>query len=118
MNYNFEGFVEKIRIESWGAEIVVRSEFDETGLKFPQRLLFTVSSKSMGKIPEGLSKNDMVSIIFTPYLREGITKATKKPYTAMVLFLNELELVSKYGTNDMSASGEPEDEDPTYGLPF
>lgn len=116
ISYEYTGWVEKIKIESYGIEIVMRTDFDEKDVKYPQHVLFKVSKKNTGKIPEGLCKDDKVTVKFMPFLNEGVSKNTGNPYAIMGLMVQELSLIAKSSTTNKEVT--VDDNEMPDDLPF
>ena len=110
ITYEYEGFVNKIRKTSWGAEIILRTENDETQTKYPQHILINVSQKNVDKLPADLDANDKVYVKFMPFLKEGVSERTQKAYTINNNMMMEMKILEKaQPSQDEAADSTPDD---------
>lgn len=74
ITYEFEGYVKKVNRTQWGVDVTVGTLKDEGNEKYPQRILFSTSKKSIDKVPDELGEGDKVKVQFAPFLNEGVSK--------------------------------------------
>jgi len=112
VKYEFVGYVSKFNENRFGKELTIRTNPDETGLKYPQRVMFSTSEKKKDLVPD-VSAGDKVRIEFMPILIEGVSKGTNKVYAINKLFIQSCEILEKGAVQESeSTSGDADD------LPF
>jgi len=80
ITYEFEGYVKKVNRTQWGVDVIVGMLKDEGDEKYPQRVLFSTSKKSIDKVPESLGDGDKVKVQFAPFLNEGVSQKSQRVY--------------------------------------
>lgn len=110
--YTFVGWIDKIgAVNKYGRDVYVRTLKDEVGEKFPQKIMFSVSVKNLDKIDETQHcKNAKVSIVFVPFLQQGVSK-TNKAYSINKMMLQSITLIEAAPVGE---DGEEVEED----MPF
>ena len=109
ITYEFEGWVHRVNRQSWGTEVVVRADADESAVKFKQHMLFFASRKYADRVPQDLDVNDKVKVKFIPILEEGVSEKTKRAYSINKMMIMELsveEKIAPQGSGDEQSGGE------------
>lgn len=99
--YTFVGWVDKISaVNKYGRDIYVRTAQDESGEKYPQKLMFSISTKNLDKVDETQHcKNAKVSIDFIPFLMQGVSKMNKA-YSINKMMLQSITLLEPAPVNE------------------
>lgn len=92
--FKFIGWVDKLSATTkYGKDIYVRTLKDEEGQKFPQKVMFSISTRNLEKIDmTPFIPGSKVEIIFIPYLVQGVSK-TNKAYTINKMMLQHIILL-------------------------
>lgn len=105
-SFEFSGWVHSIDRQSWGVEVEVRAEADETDVKFPQHILLTASKKKSDLVPDDLDVNDRVTVTFIPILNKGVSQKTKRVFAINKMMIAKFDVVEK-----ARGGGEPTTQD-------
>lgn len=99
--YTFVGWIDRLSgVNKYGMDIYVRTSKDESGEKYPQRLMFSVSTKNLEKIDETQHcKDAKVSIVFVPFLQQGVSKLNKA-YSINKMMLQSITLLEPAPVNE------------------
>lgn len=111
-SFEFSGWVHSIDRQSWGVEVEVRAEADETGVKFPQHILLTASKKKSDLVPDDLDVNDRVTVTFIPILNKGVSQKTKR-----VFAINKM-MIAKFEVDEKVRGGSSEPSPSEDDVPF
>lgn len=112
-SYEFVGWIEKMSgVNRYGRDIYVRTLKDATGEKFPQKAMFSISTKNLDKVDDNTHcPGAKVKVKFIPFLSEGVSKM-HKAYSINKLMLQSIELLEAAPIDE--ATGRPVEED----MPF
>ena len=105
-SFEFSGWVHSIDRQSWGVEVEVRAEADETDVKFPQHILLTAFKKKSDLVPDDLDVNDRVTVTFIPILNKGVSQKTKRVFAINKMMIAKFDVVEK-----ANGGGEPSTQD-------
>lgn len=94
-SFEFSGWVHSIDRQSWGVEVEVRAEADETDVRFPQHILLTASKKKSDLVPDDLDVNDRVTVTFIPILNKGVSQKTKRVFAINKMMIAKFDVVEK-----------------------
>lgn len=111
-NFEFTGYLYKRNDSKWGTDIRIRTLLDESGSKFPQHILVSVSKKNIDKLGD-VGIGDKVRVVIIPTLAEGVSDRTQKAYAINKLNLQEFEILAR-----AEAKPSDEEEDDDVDLPF
>jgi hypothetical protein len=105
--YTFVGWIDKLGgVNKYGMDIYVRTAKDELNEKYPQKLMFSVSTKNLEKIDDTQHKKDAkVSIVFIPFLQQGVSKMNKA-YSINKMMLQSITLLEPAPVNENGAEEE------------
>ena len=108
-SFEFSGWVHSIDRQSWGIEVEVRADADETDVKFPQHILLTASKKKSDLVPDNLDVNDRVTVTFIPVLNKGVSQKTKRVFAINKMMIAKFDVVEKVRGGGEQTSREDED---------
>lgn len=97
-SYKYTGYVYDISEDRFGIEIKCRTVKDESGVKYPQHVMFSVREKSkhFKDVAElGIGIDDRIEIEFVPTLYEGVSKTTEKPFAIIRNSITSAKIVEK-----------------------
>lgn len=108
-SFEFSGWVHSVDRQSWGVEVELREEADETGVKFPQHILLTASKKKADLVPDDLDVNDRVTVTFIPVLNKGVSQKTKRVFAINKMMIAKFEVTEKVRKNNAPQQADDED---------
>lgn len=112
ITYEFIGYVVGITKTNWGTDIKASTVKNDSEEKYPQRILFSTSKKSAGKVPDDLCEGDKIKVQFAPYLNEGVSKAQR------VYAINKNMIINITVLEHCESALPDEPEDSSEELPF
>lgn len=92
--FEFTGYIYKRNDNKWGTDIRLRTLLDETGEKWPQHILVSVSKKNIDKLSDA-GIGDKVKIWLIPSLTEGVSEKTQKAYAINKLNLQKCQILER-----------------------
>jgi len=116
VSYKYTGWIYEVLDGKYGIDIKCKTVKDESGLKFAQHIMFSVSNKSKNYETINLldlMKGDKVEVEFIPNLQEGVSKTTQKAYAIGKNNMTSVKVLEKV-TPEEAAADEPDPAD----IPF
>lgn len=106
------GYIYNLKSSRFGIKMYLQTLKDETGIKYPQHMLATVSAKHRDIIDPAIKEGDKVKLEVVPWLSEGVSSGTGKAYSVCDLRIAKCELLEA-----CTAKPKPLDDD-AEDMPF
>ena len=77
------GLVESVTINQYSTEVIINCDANNPEVKFPQRIRVECAEKNEKVIPvvKELGKGDEIKVTIAPWIVEGVSQKTGKPYS-------------------------------------